>query len=216
MASERKAFQDKRKQLFIDKSTSPRELTTQQPKGCRFTERQQFKPRNHSPSTCPTSKVLNDVHNMLRQPLIEIQDQLPAPTVTSENNSALNQQLTVKTSTSSRPMRKARDVDKLVHKTALEPTSSVRSSRQARDPSPALRLGRVDEKIREVNAMLQRPLLTESFQTLPPMSPPLLHASVPPPPSASPPIPAFRRAQRSDSELQEDRWKVGRKLEFCM
>lgn len=180
--------------------------------GCRFTERQHFKP----PSTCPASKALNDAHEMLRQPLIEIQDQLPAPTVTYENNSVLNRHLTSKPSTSSRTMGKSRDVDKVVHKTVFEPTSSVSSSRQARNLSPALRPGGVDETIREVNAMLKQPLITESFQTLPPMSPPLLHASVPPPHLSRPPIPASRRASRIDSEQLEDRWKVGRTLKFPM
>lgn len=226
MASEQKSFQDKRKQLLTNKSTSPREPSSRQPVGARFTERQRVKPLHRPPSISCASKALNDVHEVLRQPLMEIQEQLPTQRVTSENNSALHRHFSVKPSTSSQPIRKAKDVDMLVHKTVFEPTA-VRSSKQARDPSPllhpgqinenptsSLHPGRVNEKIREVNAMLKRPLLTESFQTLPPMSPPLFHASVPPPPAASPPLPASRRVQRPDSEFLEDRWKVGRKLEF--
>lgn len=158
------------------------------------------------PTNC-ASNALADVHETLRQPLLEIQAPQPStsPLPTSSNTAGALNQLLSRSPSPPIHSKSSRDIDVLVRKTVFDPKLVRSASQQTVNKTRQ----NVNEKLREVDRLLREPLLpqSQSFQVLPPVSPPLLHATVPPGhPSRSPPIPSTKR--RTNAEILDDKWKV--------
>uniref|UniRef100_A0A1B6LYT4 CCDC66 domain-containing protein n=1 Tax=Graphocephala atropunctata TaxID=36148 RepID=A0A1B6LYT4_9HEMI len=209
-AEQQKALQEskeKKKQQRKDKSTSPYEPSSL--KSTSSPLQHPVVPLSRSLSSTAASKALSEVHEVLKQPLLESQKreetsrQSPRETeVPSRIGSAMERLVDVsaRPAAVSPPIHKGKEVDMLVQRAVFHPNV------QRRVFQDDLLTHHATNYREEV---VKEPLLTESFRVLPPMSPPLLHATIPPVhPSQSPPIPSSKRVQRTNAELLEDKWKV--------
>ncbi|KAG8327497.1 hypothetical protein J6590_017928 [Homalodisca vitripennis] len=216
-AEQQKALEEsklKKKQLRRDKSLSPRESSSQtSTRNSRLDHR--VVPLTQSLPSTAASKVLSEVHEVLKQPILEIQGseetseqsshETVVPLMKDDTLGQLVDETVRPSAILSPPIHKAKEVDMLVQKAAFEPNMQWRVSKD----ESLFSSRQVADYRDEVNRLLKEPLLPKSFVVLPPMSPPLLHATIPPVnPSQSPPIAASKRVQRTNSDLLEDKWKV--------
>lgn len=215
----------KRKQCIRDKSILQNDKACQKSNRSRNTQQNDF--LNQSlPLSC-ASNALTEVHEMFSKPLLEV----PNRSLTREsvqlspperdvplrkerilNESQIRRTKSTSPSAPSPTIQRNTEVDILAQRVAVEPRLETGFSSQTQN-SFHPNSEEAAKKLKEVEQMLKAPLLPQTDRVLLPVSPPLLDVTIPPyvptvQPLVSPPLPATKRAQRTNCELLEDKWKV--------
>lgn len=216
----------KRKQCIQVKSISPND------KACQKSNRSRHTPQNvvlnqSLPLSC-ASNALTEVHEVFSKPLLEV----PNHSITREsvqfspperdislrkerilNESQNRRSKSISPSAPSPTMQRNTEIDILAQRIAVEPRLQTGISSQTEN-SFHPNSEEAAKKLKEVEQMLKTPLVPQTDRVLLPVSPPLIDVTIPPyvpltiQPPVSPPLPATKRAQRTNCELLEDKWKV--------